>query len=968
VDSPSPPPQQVFFPPSQKRIRFLRTRARATLLDAWRLHILSALTLHTPPAGYLEWVLQSLAVKAHAELQELQNRSPKENLLWKAKHGRSRSEGRNALDLGERSDMERRLRSPLSIPFTSEDGEDRVVYPRRDQGKYPLAAYPDPWTQQSALANEWGVRIRSQSPDELDAYTFELPCGNQSLIGESFSIWDGHYDPYGDLWDDDDRFTFDMASPGSHCVSGMNGFMTIVDGPHVHFQDDWGSDFGDEDPHRLVDTTFHFNAPVAPSDVNEDDDSDESQPSPRTPEDGEEIPLSVPSSVQPEIQVQKEPLLVSRTSSSRPRPRSFPSSDPPPDHLLNGQIQVQCPSVSPASHPPLTSSVTPVTARSPKVRFRSKGSTQEYITERLDYLQRIYSGLNLVRLRAQEEGWRLIRASVFGAPTGWTEDDGDRALEMKAKRRAWSSGVKVAAPYISASCLNISPPTLGHDPGPKDSTGGRVWDGRIPPTPTPIAGQNNLDTNSPPIWPPGLCLPRLMPRGPIVPTGLSLGKPLRSSPLSLYALTVHDLELRQGKYGVLNLKRVPESLVFEKRIGPGMSFVSFPESPTRTMPESPTWLFPVCEEDGEDDWESESVCSSSMTRLDHSQTLTPTVDATSTEGNVESEAKGTITSEVLDGTGEDVTLSSPVRLRTRTTSMYSPSTPSASPALPMFRPLTPPPSYQTAVGGEFGGIGADPAGDIAITQTEEGKFDSSSILLRPLSKLSISSAPSTPISAGMHEQQPHRPPLTSNPSYVPQSSRSRSRSGQQNPRRRPRSISLPAAFSLSLLAPPSLSSTNKRPTDSPSPSSRLSERGIQECEDLSQAYLTPPPSPSGPIIVSSIPAPHEQHYPRYAHVAQVAHAHVMSMPRLASAGVGMRVTKPKAQERRVVSGPGSVGSSGAVLTGAGVGVDGKGQGSGIPGGLDLTTVFEGSGESAEDVGGCEVALELGRAEEGRIVW
>lgn len=900
-----------------------------------------------PPAGYLEWVLQSLAVKVHAELEELQNRSSKESTVWKAKHGRSRSEGRNALDLGDRSDAERRSRSPLplSTPFNSADGEDRVVYPRRDQ------------------ANEWGVRIRSQSPDELDAYTFELPCGNQSLISESFSIWDDHYDHYGDLWDDDDRFTFDMASPGTHCVSDMNGSMTIVDGPHVHFQDDWGNEYGDEDPHRLVDTTFHFSAPVAPSDVNEDNDSDESQPSPRTPEDGEELPLSVPSPVQLEIQVQKESLLVSKTSSSRPRPRSFPSSDPPPVHLLNGQIQVHCPSVSPAGHPPLTSSVTPVTARSPKVRFRSKGNTtQEYITERLDYLQRIYSGLNLVRLRAQEEGWRLVRASVFDAPTGWTEDDGDRALEMKAKRRAWSSGIKVTAPYISASCLSVSPPTLGHGSGVKYPPGERVWDGRIPPTPI----HNSHDTNSPPIWPPGLCLPCPMPRGPIVPTGLSLGKPLRSSPLSLYALTAHDLELRQGKYGVLNLKRVPESLVFEKR--PGMSCVSFPESPTRTVPESPTWLFPVCEEDGEDDWESEAVCSSSMARPDHSRTLTPTVDATSPEGNVESEAKGTIVAEVLeDGTSEDVPSCSPVRLRTRTTSMYSPSTFSTSPALPMFRPLTPPPSYQTIVGGEFGGVGANAAADTAITQTEEGKFDPSSILLRPLSKLSVSSAPSTPISAGMHEQQPHRPPLTSNPSYVPPS-RPRSRSGEPNPRKRPRSISLPAAFSLSLLAPPSLSGTNKRPTNSPSPSGGLAKRGNQECEDLSQAYLTPPPSPSGPIIVSSIPAPHEQHYPRYAHMAQVAHAHTgaMSTPRSAPMGVGMGSTKPKAQERRAVSGPVSVASSGAVLAGASAG--GKGRGSGIPGGLDLCTVFEGGGESAEDAGGCEVALELGRAEEGRIVW
>ena len=138
VDCPSPPPQQVFFPPTQSHIRFLRTRARATLLDAWRLHILSALTPHVPPAGHLEWVLQSLAVKAHAELQELQNRSSGQGPVRKNKHGRSRSEGRNALDLGERSETEKRWRSqsPLLTPFNSEDGEDRVVYPRRDQGKY----------------------------------------------------------------------------------------------------------------------------------------------------------------------------------------------------------------------------------------------------------------------------------------------------------------------------------------------------------------------------------------------------------------------------------------------------------------------------------------------------------------------------------------------------------------------------------------------------------------------------------------------------------------------------------------------------------------------------------------------------------------------------------------------------------------------------------------------------------------
>ena len=89
--------------------------------------------------------------------------------------------------------------------------------------------------------------------------------------------------------------------------------------------------------------------------------------------------------------------------------------------------------------------------------------------------------MNLVRLRTQEEGWRLVHAtcaSVFGAPTGWTESDDDQALGMKAKRRAWSSGVKVAAPYIGASYLAISSQTLDHNPGLEYSTGERVSDGQ----------------------------------------------------------------------------------------------------------------------------------------------------------------------------------------------------------------------------------------------------------------------------------------------------------------------------------------------------------------------------------------------------------------------------------------------------------------------------------------------------------
>ena len=151
-------------------------------------------------------------------------------------------------------------------------------------------------------------------------------------------------------------------------MSEMNDSITMGNGPRVHFQDDFDSDISDEDPRRLMDTTFHFSAPVVPSDVNEDGDSDESHPSPRTPEDGEEIPLSVPSPVPLETTVQE--LFVSRTSSSRPCPCRFPSPDSLPDPLLNNQIQVHFSLVSPTGHPSLMTAVTPVSAPSPKVRFR----------------------------------------------------------------------------------------------------------------------------------------------------------------------------------------------------------------------------------------------------------------------------------------------------------------------------------------------------------------------------------------------------------------------------------------------------------------------------------------------------------------------------------------------------------------------------------------------------------------------
>ncbi|KAI6038662.1 hypothetical protein EDC04DRAFT_2896188 [Pisolithus marmoratus] len=904
--------QQVFFPPTRNPIKFHRTRARATLIDAWRRHVLSALTLsmHAPPGGYVEWVLHGLVASTHAEVHEAQNGRPHVHAR-NAKHGRSRSEGRNALDLGERAGAERLSRSSSQFSGCADerDGEDRVVYPRRDQ------------------ANEWGVRVPSRSPDGLDSYIFELSCANESLTEESFGYCD---DPYEDVWDDDDRFTFHVDRPDSPSMLHDNSPSAAFREAHVHFADGFGNGCSEEIAAGLADPVFHFTAPVVPSDVNEDDDSDESQLSPRTPEDSEQLPLPVPPA-QPTIETQ-ELTPATRTASSRPRSRRSPPLVPKAqDNPVKPRPQTHFSQRSSATtHRPS------VAAWSPKTRPRTQGlTTDDFVAMRLEYLRRVYDALNLVHVRAQEEGWRIVRASMFGGPTSWTEGDADRALEIKAKRRAWSSGLKITAPYIYATYRATSSPTFVSDLRWGHFSGRKVWDEKLQQSPLSSAIRNGCGGNALPLRPPGLPAPPPKTRGPIVPTGLSLGKPIRSSPLALYAWTARDLELRQGKYGELNLRRIPESLVLDKLVGPGMSYVSFPESPTRTIPESPTRLFPVCEDSEE---EGEATPESSVDHIAQEEIRSEERAGLTSEEGVTVTAVEATQDDMIPTTNieDDPFHFSPIRMRTRTTSMFSPTT-SASPIL---RSLTPPPPYQAAV-----------SGDTSAEGGQDVKFDASSILLRPITNLSVSSAPSTPLTSAT--QYPCRPPLTSNPPYVPQC-RSQSPPRQHSGTRR-RSISLPAAFSLSFLAPLiHLPSNLEKQTQASSPPSCIDN---EKCEDLSQAYISPPPSPSGPIVMSAVPTPHEQQqYPRYAHVAQVMHAPASTVRRVGKAKVGGGKGRARRMERRSVSEPESLCSA----------MDdnayGKGQmKDGIPGSLN------GYMEDGAEVADCNVALELGQAEEGRVV-
>ncbi|KIK98875.1 hypothetical protein PAXRUDRAFT_623339 [Paxillus rubicundulus Ve08.2h10] len=143
-------------PISSQRTRFssahtgpsiIRQRVRATLVDAWRLHVISALPPHhIPPAGYIEWTLIAMAVKVRAEIQSMTAaRSHRSKFNHRAaagnKHRRTQTEGRNAIDFGNRSEsQEQRWRPPSPFPSQMDvaDADDQVVYLRREQGKGTL--------------------------------------------------------------------------------------------------------------------------------------------------------------------------------------------------------------------------------------------------------------------------------------------------------------------------------------------------------------------------------------------------------------------------------------------------------------------------------------------------------------------------------------------------------------------------------------------------------------------------------------------------------------------------------------------------------------------------------------------------------------------------------------------------------------------------------------------------------------
>lgn len=371
-------------------------------------------------------------------------------------------------------------------------------------------------------------------------------------------------------------------------------------------------------------------------------------------------------------------------------------------------------------------------------------------------LSSIRSALTLTLTRAREEGWGSVRSqNPFGY--GLLDPKTERLLEIRACRRAWSAGIKVPA----ASALALTPMAVsGSSPG----TGTMVWDGSVP------------SINHFPHGPPGLTPPTTQVK-PIIPAGLWLGRPVRRSPLGIYVWSADDIvnPASSGKYGANILKRGEEA-VLKRPLR-----VSFLESPTK--------LFPVREE-GDD--ENGSLEGNSI-KIDFPQSPTSPTLPTS-PGRVASAPamdERFCVSATEDENQDDPFFCSPFQMRARTTSMYGCSQSQSalsSQVLPMFRPRTPPPSYQATVS-ECDGIVEE--------ESDTGSLDACALLCQPLSTLRLASP------------TPTRPPLVPNPPFAP----------------RVRSLSLPTGRDDSL-------------------SQALSKD--EDCRDLSRAYAAPPP-PATPI-------------------------------------------------------------------------------------------------------------------------
>ncbi|KAG2130140.1 uncharacterized protein EDB93DRAFT_1256017 [Suillus bovinus] len=177
---------------------------------------------------------------------------------------------------------------------------------------------------------------------------------------------------------------------------------------------------------------------------------------------------------------------------------------------------------------------------------------------------------------------------------------------------------------------------------------------------------------------------------------------------------------RHSKYRDINLKRGGETAASKCPLR-----ISFLESPTKLLP---------VHEGGDDEGGSPKRRTS---KIDFPQSPT-SLNSPEVTSAITLDGRLGVSQGDVNAT-DDLFFCSPFHVHTRTTSMYPCS--QSLQELPMFRPRTPPPSYQAA-------IGNDNTDD--DDEADNGSLNACALLLQPLSMLCLTSPTKT---------TPTRPPL-----------------------------------------------------------------------------------------------------------------------------------------------------------------------------------------------------------------
>ncbi|EIW79677.1 hypothetical protein CONPUDRAFT_144878 [Coniophora puteana RWD-64-598 SS2] len=491
----------------------LRRRARSTLVDAWRRHVQSAIVsgfseeraqlVSFPNAGYIEWVVRGRMDEVLIQMAQLRTEGRKFWLEQRSRHnasaGREREAPPRLITSASPVDIANKKRSKsVRVEETKVPPRERARAKSRNRipSPFPRDADSDDWGIKDGRSGSEEVRaMQSPSPpltapdDMADLLTYdfelELPATGE---GDDFSHDDYKLEVV-------DPFRLQRSSPRDArkqklkqrweigytgtcvCLCTEEGACGLV------CEDDRECQCGSED------------ASTSCVDKRSSLDSSESETSVKTPPDegnGVPIPLPLPAHLARAKKAFKRSFSKHGTSSSPRTPGKF--------------CQVKLPTHLATRYSMLTGQ-----------------------------LSSLRNALIVIRIRAEEEAWQIVRPSVVNRydplcgecarkqPVTYTTEFSMTPtlmdLEERARRRAWSNGITMDAYRVAHRIADIRLVT-------KESG---------PPKPPP-----GLDACGPPSYDEAIARspPSLR---PIQPRGIEMGVPIASSPLTCYMWNAEDL-------------------------------------------------------------------------------------------------------------------------------------------------------------------------------------------------------------------------------------------------------------------------------------------------------------------------------------------------------------------------------------------------------------------------------------------